>query len=193
MTTSTISEPLLTKTLSKYVLPGPRYEHSLRVATQARLLAKHWNLDSSIAYSAGILHDIAKQITPDTVKTKSLPIDSLDALFQSYPKIWHSFFGPYLAKYELPDISPKILNAMRWHSTGKSKMTALEKVIFISDFIEPGRTVEEAARARYLAFESLDLCVYYISNYSILSLIERKLVIHPYTLKCRNYYLNTKS
>ena len=102
MTTSTISESLITKTLSKYVQPGPRFDHSLRVAVQARALAKHWNLDETIAYSAGILHDIAKQLTPDSVKIKSLPLDPLETLFKTYPKIWHSFFGPSLANHEIP-------------------------------------------------------------------------------------------
>ncbi|MBT5954978.1 HD domain-containing protein [bacterium] len=192
MTTSTISESLITKTLSKYVQPGPRFDHSLRVAVQARALAKHWNLDETIAYSAGILHDIAKQLTPDSVKIKSLPLDPLETLFKTYPKIWHSFFGPSLANHEIPGISPKILNAMKWHSTGKSKMSSLEKIVFIADFIEPGRTFNEVEKARELAFKSLDSCVFYIANYSILSLVERQLVIHPYTLKCRNHYLKTK-
>ena len=57
----------------------------------------------------------------------------------------------------------KILNAITWHTTGKPDMTNLEKVIFIADYIEPGRDkAPNLTEIRKLAFIDLDECTYRI-------------------------------
>lgn len=45
-----------------------RYDHSLRVAEEAKKLAVHYHIDEQKAYVAGILHDIAKELPEEESK-----------------------------------------------------------------------------------------------------------------------------
>ena len=55
------------------------------------------------------------------------------------PFLLHAKLGAYLAEtiYEVKD--PEILHAIKVHTTGAADMSVLDKIIYIADFIEPGR------------------------------------------------------
>ncbi len=56
------------------------------------------------------------------------------------PELWHSIVGPIVGKKIFKIEDEEILSAMRWHTTGRENMSKLEKVIYIADMIEPGRS-----------------------------------------------------
>ena len=65
--------------------------------------------------------------------------------------------GAYLAYQKYGVSNPDILNAIRSHTTGRQNMSTLEKIVFIADYIEPGRThAANLAEIRKLAFLDLD-------------------------------------
>ena len=74
-------------------------------------------------------------------------------------ELWHSIIAPIIARkvFEIED--EEILNAMRWHTTGKENMTNLEKIIYLADLIEPSRKFEGVDEIRELAYKDLDLAM----------------------------------
>ena len=110
------------------------------------------------------LHDCAKCLSNDKkvslCKKQSIEINMTEA---KNPFLLHAKAGAYLAEYKYGIRDEDILNAVRYHTTGRPGMSMLEKIVFIADYIEPGRN--HSARLpelRRLAFQDLDRCTYKI-------------------------------
>ena len=114
-----------------------RFNHSLEVAHLAYRLAKMHGADYQKAYIAGVLHDIAKGIDKDEslALMKQLYPDYLDIGAYAY----HQFLGEMLAKRDFEVVDEEILNAIKFHTTGRKDMCWLEKLIYAADKIEPTR------------------------------------------------------
>ena len=124
----------------KESLSKSRYEHTLGVANTATCLAMRYEYDLEKAYLAGLLHDCAKA-TPDKDKLRecrenNIPITRQEELL---PHLLHAKLGEFKAKNEYGIDDPEILNAIKFHTTGRVNMSLLEKIIFVADYIEPGR------------------------------------------------------
>lgn len=140
-------------------LTQKRYLHSVRTAETAEKLCMLYGFDSEKGRIAGLLHDIAREIPVDEVfsyiKRDHLPISKIE---NDYPVLLHGRAGAVIAHDELNIIDEEILEAVRWHTTGKSEMKGLTAVLYIADYIEPGRshiTNEFRSRIRELDLERL--------------------------------------
>ena len=129
-------EEYIKKNLSK-----PRYDHSVSVAGTAKKIGEGLGLpdrDIRELYTAGLLHDIAKELPKDEqakIIEKYQPLSEDDKLNRS---TLHQLAGAYLAR-ELFGINDRIFGMIRYHCTGSPDMTLCEKIVFISDYIEPLR------------------------------------------------------
>ena len=141
-----------------------RYEHTISVSFTSAALAMCYGADLSKAELAGLLHDCAKHYKDEEIIKKCtresilLTDDERKA-----PAVLHAKYGAWLAvhKYHVKD--EEVINAIRWHTTGRPKMTLLEKIVFTADYIEPRRDrAEDLPFVRSLAFKDLDECVYQI-------------------------------
>ena len=133
------------KRLKKELDKG-RYEHTKGVMYTAGCMAMAYETSIEQAMLAGLLHDCAKCI-PDDEKLQiceehDIPINAIE--YES-PFLLHAKLGAYLAEtvYEVKD--PKILHAIKVHTTGAPDMSTLDKIIYIADYIEPGRNKAVAA------------------------------------------------
>ena len=148
------------KRLKKELDKG-RYEHTKGVMYTAGCMAMAYETSIEQAMLAGLLHDCAKCI-PDDEKLQiceehDIPINAVE--YES-PFLLHAKLGAYLAEtvYEVKD--PEILHAIKVHTTGAPDMSTLDKIIYIADYIEPGRNkAADLPRVRKLAFEDLDTCM----------------------------------
>jgi predicted HD superfamily hydrolase involved in NAD metabolism len=138
------------------ILPDKRAQHSRRVAELAYELALFHELDHPLdAYLAGLLHDNAKYDTPETLAARGIPPHLCrPSLYDRYPKVWHALVGPRQALSITTNT--RVLNAMRWHTTGRARMRPLTQVLFVADFCEPNRDGAWHAVARKAAYENLD-------------------------------------
>ena len=171
-------------------LSEERFQHTLGVEEAARRLAAYYKQPVEEAAIAALLHDNAKY----------LPVENLvDLCRRAYPPsmeltadhqpILHAFAGAERARQQYPWLSSAILDAIRYHTTGRPAMTPLEKIIFIADYIEPGRPNRpEFQQARALAFEDLDTCVRCILQQTVAYLQKRGGLIYPLTLEAEHYY-----
>lgn len=84
----------------------------------------------------------------------------------------------------------EVLLAIKNHTTGRAQMTKTEKLVFIADYIEPGRQTPGVEEIRELAYNqgSLDKTIYEISKRTVLYLISKDINVYDATIACLNYY-----
>ncbi|HBC4834740.1 TPA: bis(5'-nucleosyl)-tetraphosphatase (symmetrical) YqeK, partial [Enterococcus faecalis] len=83
----------------------------------------------------------------------------------------------------------EILQAIRVHTTGAAKMSLLDKIIYVADYIEPGRDFPGVKEAREIALVDLDAAVAYETKHTLLHLIEQEHKIYPKTLETYNQWV----
>ncbi len=171
-------------------LDADRYEHTIGVTYTATALAMRHNCDLKKAELAGLLHDCAKCMSDDAKLSKCVKYHlSVTETERRNPYLLHSKLGAFLAmnKYHVDD--KDILNAVLYHTTGRPAMSVLEKIVFIADYIEPGRS--KAARLseiRHIAFIDLDLTMYMILSDTMEYLKKKSGEIDTTTEKALTYY-----
>lgn len=179
------------KKLKKY-LDQDRYEHTLGVMYTSAALAMRYNEDIHDAMIAGLLHDCAKCI-PSKKKIRlcmkyHLGVSESE---RQNPSLLHAKLGAFIAAKKYHINEPYILDAIICHTTGKPKMTLLDKILYIADYIEPGRReAPNLPEVRKLAFQDIDQCLYRILKDSLAYLNTRNLAIDPMTEKTYLYYKN---
>lgn len=122
----------------KLMLPPSRYEHSLSVARLAKRIAFHNRLEiDNQAYIAGLLHDLAKGISSGELAL--IMKEQYPQYAHLPPFSFHQFVGEYLAKEVFNISDEEILGAIKFHATGKEKMSTLGKIVYSADKIDPLR------------------------------------------------------
>ena len=168
-------------------LGDSRFQHSLCVAQEARRLAQKYGADADKAYTAGLLHDIMKD-TPPQAQLQILQEFAilLDGVEKTNPTLWHARTGAAFLQHILGVDDAEILDAVRYHTTGRVGMSLLEKVLFVADFTSADRTYNDVDVMRRLADESLEAAMKYGVVYTIHDLLNRGVAIHPDTVTVYN-------
>ena len=187
----TIDEQIFTyRKQLKSKLDPMRYEHCLSVSYTCMALAMRYGYDLHQAELAGLLHDCAKCLSGDTkiklCKKYHLNVSEVE---KENPSLLHAKLGAFLAakKYHIKD--KDIINAIASHTTGCPHMSLLDKIIYIADYIEPGRKeLPNMAEVRKLAFTDIDACLYRILKDSLEYLTGMNVPIDPMTEKTYLYY-----
>lgn len=169
-----------------------RYKHSLRVAHLAQNLAQIYDLDEEKAYMAGLIHDCAKYNEEKYIEKLNIDTSSYKITSLKDP-VLHSFLGAEVAN-KVYNISDKdILDAIKYHTTGKESMTSLEKIIFIADAIEPKRDFEGIDSIRDASRKDLDKTMLMLLDSNIIFLISKKASINPLSFEARNYLIEERN
>ncbi len=170
MKTIEISQKLR-KELEKELKPD-RFDHTLGVAYTAANMAYVHGADVEKALIAGYLHDCAKCMSHEE-QIKCCEKNNIDIteVERKNHSLLHAKVGMYLARTKYDIYDPDILNAIRWHTTGRENMSLLEKIVYIADFIEPNRKpLENLPMIRKEAFEDIDKCLAHILHDSVIYL-----------------------
>ncbi|SFL33828.1 putative HD superfamily hydrolase of NAD metabolism [Paenibacillus sp. 1_12] len=170
----------------KSQMPAARWEHTLGVMETAVLLARSYQGDADKAHMAAVLHDVCKywpvKEQGNVIRDHGLPADLLD-----YDKeIWHAHAGAFIAQrdYEVDD--EEVLDAIRYHTTGRKHMTQLEKIVCLADYIEPGRDFPGVHKIREIAEYSMEKALLTAFDGTIIFLLEKGKKVYPLTLLARN-------
>ena len=177
------------KTLRKY-LDRDRFEHSEGVMYTAAALAMRYGENLEKAQIAGILHDCAKCI-PDNKKLKICEKNHIEITEaeKCSPFLLHAKVGAYIAKEKYDIEDTEILDAIACHTTGKPAMTLLDKIIYISDYIEPMRSkASNLEEVRKMAFVDLDETLFKILSDTLVYLENSSKKMDPMTMQTYEYY-----
>jgi len=170
----------------KHQLTEHRYQHTVGVMETAIELAEKYGADVKKAELAAIFHDYAKFRPKEEMKQiiveRNMPRD----LLKYNSELWHAPVGAYLVEKEVGITDFEILNAIRYHTSGRPNMTVLEKVIYLADYIEPGRIFPGVEEVRELAKQNLNLAVIKAVQNTIQFLMKKNQSVYPDTFYTYN-------
>lgn len=168
-------------------LKESRFIHSLNVAESAKELAIIYGGDIDKCYTAGLLHDVTKNSADsEHEELFSLGGITLSPDERSNKKLWHSISGAEYVKYKLNIDDEDIINAVRYHTTGRVGMTLIEKIIYIADFISEERDYPDVDVMRALSAVSLEKAMLYSLRYTIPDLIKTGRTVHKNSIELYN-------
>ncbi|HWI65495.1 MAG TPA: bis(5'-nucleosyl)-tetraphosphatase (symmetrical) YqeK [Symbiobacteriaceae bacterium] len=171
-------------------IQGGRLAHVYRVLDTARDLADRYGVNREQAEIAALMHDFAKRMSDAELlaegRQRNLIIDPAEEV---QPQLLH---GP-VAAAQLAELGlvtdPAVLDAIRWHTTGRAGMSRLEMVIWLADYIEPGRVFPGVQEIREQALHDLDGALLKALDGSIAFVLQRGWMLHLYTVHARNWLL----
>ncbi|MBP3656693.1 MAG: bis(5'-nucleosyl)-tetraphosphatase (symmetrical) YqeK [Clostridia bacterium] len=172
----------------KKALDADRYAHTLGVEQTAREMARIFGADEERASLAGLLHDCAKCMTlSQMVKAaKGIP---LDPVMKESKALMHAVAGMCTAQEIYGVRDPEVLGAIRWHTTGRGEMTALEKIVYLADMIEPGRKMFDGlTQLREACMRDLDEAMHMALRMSLEQVRAQGKTLHPDTLAALKAY-----
>lgn len=167
-------------------LTQKRFEHTLRVKDTAINLAKLYDESIEKAELAAVFHDYCKYRSLDEmkriIKTTSLPKD----LLNFHHELWHGPVASVLIDQEYGIDDGEIKQAIYSHTTGRANMSKLEMIIFLADYIEPGRDFPGVVDVRETAKKDLVLACWMASKNTISFLMKKNATIYPDTFYAYN-------
>jgi len=176
-------------TLANELRPA-RFRHCRDVSQTAVRLAERWDADIEKARLAGILHDCARNLKGEELLKTSRQYGMIpSSLEMLQPALIHAPLGAIIAERRFGISEPQVLQAIRRHTTGAPQMTLLDKIIYLSDCIEPGRNFSGVRKIRDMAVEDLNVAVLLAYEHSILFVVANGGLLHPNTVEGRNSLL----
>lgn len=166
----------------KTALPEKRLIHTAEVAVSALSKAKELGLSEDKVLTTSLLHDCAKYLDKSAFKGFELPSD--------VPKpVEHAFLGAFVAEKVLNITDQEIIDAIRYHTSGKANMTTLSKLVFVADMVERGRDYEGVEKLRELFNKDFERCFIECLIEEVEHLKNKKSVIYVETLNAYDYYV----
>ncbi len=179
----------------QHYMDKSRYQHTLGVMYTSAALAMAYNYDIKKAMTAGVLHDCAKSMPHEKkfelCKKHHIEVSEME---QENPFLLHAKVGALIArkKYDIDD--EEILHAITVHTTGEPAMSTLDMILFIADYIEPGRDkAANLTEIREMAFQNLEHTIEKILYDTLNYLNGKSGRIDPKTAETYEYYKNRRN
>lgn len=175
----------------KKLLSKKRYLHSKAVEKRAVELAARFSPeDCERAAVAGLMHDVCK----DMSEKQQLALIArgnivLDPVSVRSPQVLHAPAGSAWLQRELKLQDGEILNAVRYHTTGRGGMSVFEKIIYLADLTSEDRDYPDFAYTKSLCDKNLDAGMLYALAYTISSMVQKRQPVCPDTLEAYNQFL----
>ena len=173
-------------------LKNSRFAHSIGVANTAVKLAEKFGVDRNKAYVAGLLHDCAREFENEDLPAQAVKRGiKIGEVEKVAPLLLHAYIGAKMVT-EIYDVDDEeIVQAIYRHTVGARDMSALDKIIYFADMIEPGRNYPGVDKLRELAETSnnLDEIILTALGESIIFVVQKGALLHPSTIDARNYLL----
>lgn len=171
----------------KQNLSEKRYIHSLNVAKQALFLGEIHGEDKDALYLAGLVHDACKEMEEEKQREllKKAGIEITPA-FEKQKKVWHGFSASVFIKEFFGITDERIIDAVKYHTTGKENMSLFTKIIYIADITSEERHYPEVDKMRQLAKDDLEEAVFYSLEFTLKKLISARGVLNEDTVSAYN-------
>lgn len=172
----------------KNTLSEKRFRHSEGVVERAIEYAKIYGANEKEVKLAAIAHDIAKEIPKDEIikyaEKIGVELDEIEKINLNLP---HAKLGAKICKDKY-GFTEDMANAVKYHTTGRENMSLLEKIIYLADATEPGRTYFNIQYYVDLIKKDIDRGLFEVAKWSIENITSREGILHLDTVKCYNFY-----
>lgn len=166
-------------------LSEKRQKHVQGVVMTAEKLAKQYGCDPKKAKTAALFHDMFRS-TPVDVLNMYVRQLGLDSYCLDNANLAHGPVASVIMQRDYGITDPDLINAVKYHTTGRAGMSLLEKILYLADAIEPARDYPGVDEIRELAKHSLDQACLFSMERSITYIKARGLFIHENTIEARN-------
>lgn len=172
----------------RFNMKQKRIDHSFSTALCGVNLAKRVCVDPHKATAALLLHDIGKYTTKEQAEAMGIKFDGrIDGM--PLP-IRHAEIGAEILRQIVGITDNDIIEAVRWHTTGRPDMTPIEKVVYLADYIEPLRDFPTVNVIRRACEKSIDEGLLAALENSVRHVPPEE--IYPITLQAYEYYKEKK-
>lgn len=173
------------------MIRGERLAHTYRVLETARILGARYGAQPEQVDVAALMHDYAKAMPASALLHEARRLHLLvDPAEEQQPHLLHGPVAAGLLQEQGLITDPGVLDAIRWHTTGRAGMSLLEKVIWLADYIEPGRTFGGVEEVRLQAEHNLDRALLMALELTITFVMRAGWPIHLYTVHTRNWLVS---
>lgn len=174
-------------------LKPKRLLHTLGVAVTAANMAAVYDYPVRDAYVAGLLHDCAKYFTGDEmIRLCEQEGIALSDVERENTALIHGKLGAHLARTKYNIQKQEMLSAIAYHTTGRPDMGTLEKIIYLADYMEPGRMMQcspySLAEIRTACFQNPDRAMAMVLKCCVTYLNHTKAPVDPLTEETYQYY-----
>lgn len=140
--------------MEQHMKPSRR-RHTEDVVRTAVKLARKYGADPDKAELAAWFHDLVRNLDPAQLDA-DIDRFSLDPRYKGNINLAHGRIAAERMRIDFGITDEDVLNAVSFHTTGRAGMSTLEKVVFLADVIEPGRTHPSVEENRRIAERDLD-------------------------------------
>lgn len=170
----------------KRLLKPERFKHSMGVAKYAVMLAEKFGEDTDTAYTAGLLHDIAKNIPYEESLVMCSELEAeLDPIEKNIPALVHPKLGAELVKCYFGIQEGAVTSAIRYHTIGRVNMSVMDKIIFVSDMCEQSRNFQGIEDIRAMSQNNLDKAVIMCIDSTVKFNNDKGAKVHPMAYRVR--------
>ncbi len=168
----------------RFNMKQKRINHSFSTALCGVKLAKRACVDVRKATVALLLHDIGKYVSKEEAEEMGVKFDG--GIDDMPLPIRHAEIGAEIMRQLLGIKDSEIIEAVRWHTTGKPNMSPLEKVVYLADYIEPLRDFPTVEYLRKETAKSIDRGLLAALRNSVEFVPKEE--IYPITVQAYEYY-----
>jgi nicotinate-nucleotide adenylyltransferase len=161
-----------------------RFLHSRNAALVAYDLCVQFGPDPDRGYLAGIAHDMAKSLPEGEMKRLARRDDkTFSRLEQKKPSLLHGRAGAVLLRQKFGIEDEDILEAVRYHTTGRPGMGPLARIVYIADKIENSREDVNGELRDFSRFAGLDSLFTAVLEETVAFLRSKQMDLSAGTLK----------
>jgi predicted HD superfamily hydrolase involved in NAD metabolism len=189
------------------LLTPHRFAHTLGVEACVKRLGERFGLSNiGELRAAALLHDITKEYSD---KEHIALLDGAgitpDAETRRMTALLHSMTAPLVIRRDFHEFATDaLLSAVACHTTGKVGMSLFDKILFIADYIEDGRTYASCVAVRDRLWQALgdeavppesalDEAVLASLDHTVCSLVSRGSLVSVDTVLARNALIGENS
>jgi nicotinate-nucleotide adenylyltransferase len=166
----------------KDFMTASRWKHTLGVAVLCAENCDRGELNEREAITMAALHDVAKYLKADSPYLKGFTVDG------SVPEpVIHQFSGAYVAGKHFGVKDERLLNAIRYHTSGRENMTKAEALLFLADMLEEGRDFDGVGILRKTFEGDLYECLYLALEHQVKYLYTTNKPVYYLTERAYNY------
>ena len=168
-------------------LSEKRFRHTEGVIKRAVEYAEIYNANLEDTKLAALAHDIAKEIPQEEalelVKKYGMELDEIEKVNFN---LVHSKLGAEIVK-EKYGFNEDIINAIKYHTTGRENMSILEKIIFLADATEENRTYKELNDLVEMIKNDIDEGMLFTLQWTFNDITNKKYLLHLDSVKAYNF------